>query len=89
MTDFETLIGDPAQVAKELKSFRRTAKRLSSNRPRMIERYPRQWVGLYEGRVRAHGETQEEVLKQIDDKNLPRARTLVRFIDPDPKAMIL
>ena len=82
-------IGDPATIDKELQMFRRTAKRLSSRHPRMIERYPKQWIAIHAGRVRAHGRSLKTVLRQIDSKGLPREHTMVRFIHKEPRTMIL
>ena len=83
------LIGDPRQVDADLQVLRRTAKRLSSRRPRMIERYPKRWIALHAGRVRAEGRTLKSVLGQIDKKGLPRQHTIVRFIHKEPRTMIL
>jgi len=82
-------IGDPRDVERDLRSFRRTALALSSNHPRLIDRYPNQWVALHRGRVRASGRTFASVMVQIDKKGLPREHVIVRFIDKNQRTMIL
>ena len=82
-------IGDPRDVERDLRSFRNTARVLSSSHPRLIDRYPKQWVALYRGRVRASGSTFAAVMAQIDKKGLPREHVIVRFIDKNQRTMIL
>jgi len=83
------VIGDPKAVERELAGFRRSARRLSSNRPRFIEKYPSLWVAVHEGRVVAQGKTFNSVMAEIDKKGLPRESTIVRRIDRHPRTMIL
>jgi len=82
-------LGDPKDVDRDLRSFRRSAQVLSSNRPRLIDRYPKQWVALYRGRVRASGGTFSSVIAEVDKKRLPREHVIVRFIDRNQRTMIL
>ena len=83
------LIGDPRKVAEDLQAFRETAKLLSSRHTRMVERYPDQWIALHSGEVKAHGDSIEAVLREIDELGLSRDQTIVRFIDREPRTMIL
>lgn len=82
-------LGNPADIDRELQSFRRGAKVLSSEHPRLIDRYPKQWVAVYRGKVKAHGRTFRSVLQQIDQKGLPREHIIVRYIDKNQRTMIL
>jgi hypothetical protein len=83
------LLGDPSQVDQELTSFSETAQALSSQAPRMIEAYPKQWVALYQGTVQAHASTYRSVLEDLKKKGLPKERMIIRFIDRNPRTMIL
>lgn len=82
-------LGNPADIDRELQSFRRGVKVLSSKHPRMINRYPKQWVAVYKGKVEAHGRTFQSVLQQIDQTGLPREHVIVRYIDKNQRTMIL
>jgi hypothetical protein len=82
-------LGNPADVDRELQSFRRSAKVLSSHHPRLIDRYQKKWVAIYNGRTRAQGRTLQSALRQIDRKGLPRAHVIVRYIDKNQRTMIL
>ena len=87
--EIAALIGDPAKICKELAAFRETAMFLSSNRPRLIERYPDQWVALFDNRVQAHGDELTSVLEELDAKGLPRERAIVRYLDTKPRTLVL
>jgi hypothetical protein len=83
------LIGDPRQVDRELGSFRQTARILSSDHPRLIDEYPRQWIAAYEGKVRVAGRTLNSVLSQVEKQGLPKQRVIIRYIDKNQRTMIL
>jgi hypothetical protein len=83
------LLGDPKDVDRDLQSYRKTAQVLSSDQPRLIDQYPKQWVAVYQERVRASGKTFASVMAEIDKKGLPRAHVIVRYIDRNQRTMIL
>lgn len=83
------LIGDPAQLDRDLQQFRRAARVLSSKHSRLIDKYPKQWVAVYRGRVRAQARTFRSLLVQVDKKALPRDEVIVRFIHKDQRTIIL
>jgi hypothetical protein len=55
----------------------------------MIDRYPEQWVAVYDGKVKAHASDFDTVLSQIDKARIPRKLTLIRYIAKKPSSMIL
>ena len=83
------IIGDPRRVDRELTAFRREAEKCSSSQPRLIAKYPKQWVAVYGGRVRANAGTFDQLMQQVEEKGLPRERLMVRFIDKDIRTLIL
>lgn len=89
MDDVLALIGDPRKVDEELQSFRKTALKLSSDAPRMIEKYNGKWVALHSGLVRAHGDSLESVLEIIDKKGFSRKQAVVRYITDEPRKFLL
>ena len=88
-SDVLRLIGDPETVDKELAAFRTSARKLSSAHPRMIDKYEKQWVALYQGKVAAAGSTIDAVIAAVRKKGLPRDRVIVRFIEKNHRTMIL
>lgn len=77
------------EIDGDLQKFRRAARLLSSKHPRLTDKYQKQWVGVYEGRVRVHGKTLKSVMDKITDRGLPKERVIVRFIDKNQRTMIL
>lgn len=83
------LIGDPEHLEKELEEFRTNARVLSAEQGRLISRYPQRWVAVYEGDVAADAPTLADLIRQIDERGLPRGHVIVRYIDKHPRTLIL
>ncbi len=64
-------MGKPKTVARELARFKKAAKALSSNHPRLIEEFPKQWIVVYDGKVRSR----QRVCKKV--RRLPSCRLLL------------
>ncbi len=79
----------PAKIDRELRSFAKSSRVLSSRHPRLIDQYPKQWVGVYKGKVQASGKTIKSVVSQLAKKGIPPERAIVRFIDKNQRTMIL
>ena len=84
-----SVLGDPARVDRELRAFTETAKTLSSQAPRMIEEYPRQWIAVHDGVVKARASTLRALLEQMDRQGIPRQHSVVRFVEKDIRTLIL
>lgn len=82
-------LGDPGQVARELASFRKAARSLSSNHPRYIEKYPKQWVIVHNGAVKVRGQSMQSALLQAREQNLPVQNAILRYIDRNDRTFIL
>ena len=87
--EIRRLIGNPAQVAQELAKFRETTEILSSNQPRLIDEYAKQWVALYDHKVQANAGTLDELMAEVDSAGLPREHVIVRFVDKDVRTLVL
>lgn len=82
-------IGNPAKIDKELQDFHKAALALSSNYPRLIDSYSKQWIAVYHGEVKAKGRTFQSLMDEVDEKKIPREGVIVRYIDRNLRAMIL
>jgi len=82
-------LGNPADIDRELQSFRKSARVLSSHHPRFIDRYQKKWVAVYDGKTKAQGRTLQSIWRQLDKKGLPREHVIVRYIDRNQRTMIL
>lgn len=89
VSDVERVCVDPVEVGEDLDRFNRTVRVLSTEHPRLLEKYPLLWVALYDGEVRATGSTLQSVLAEVGRQELPREHVLVRFIERNPRTLIL
>ena len=80
---------DPQKIAHRLKSFDTSCAKLSSDMPRLVEKYPDQWIGIHSGEVRAADEDLDTVLQTLDEQGVPRSSTVLRFIEKEPETLIL
>ena len=83
------LLGEPGRVASELRDFQQSAETFSSNHPRLIEQYPKQWVAVHGGKVQASAKTYRLLLARLERQGIPAAHTIVRYIDTNRRTMIL
>ncbi len=80
---------DIRTVTNEFMCFRRSGLVFSSHHKKMIDRYPEQWVAVYDGKVKAHSHNYDTALSRIDEMGIPRKLTLIRYISKKPSSMIL
>lgn len=83
------LIGDPKRVDAELQKFRKDSRLLSSRRVNLIEKYPKRWIVIYDGEVRADARSLNQLLTKVDELNLPREEAVIRYVDRNLRRMIL
>lgn len=79
----------PKQIDRELRTFSRNARLLSSKHPRLTEQHPKEWVGLYDGRVRATARSLPALLSKLKKQGLAPSQTVIRFIDTSGRKLIL
>ncbi len=77
------------EIAMSLTRFRDATRTLSSDRPRLIEQYPDQWVAVHAGSVIAHGDTIEHVLADVGAQGIARSDVIVRLIETNQRTLIL
>ena len=79
----------PRQIDRELRAFSRAARLLSSDHPRLIEEHPKEWVGLYDGKVRATAKSFNALLAKLRKQGLPPNEAIIRYIDTSGRKLIL
>ena len=83
------MLGDPKTVDRELRAFRKDARVLSSTRNHLLQQYPKRWIAIYGGKVAAQAKTLPALVERMQRLNIPRGRAVVRYIDKNPRKMIL
>jgi hypothetical protein len=79
----------PQQMDRELRTFSRAAKILSSDHPRLINQHPKQWVALYDGKIRASAKSFRAVVAKLKKQGLPPNETMIRYVDTSGRKLIL
>ena len=79
----------PKQIDQELRAFSRAARILSSNRPRLIEQHPKEWVGLYNGKVSATAKSLRGLVTKLKKRGLSPNDAMIRYIDTSERLLIL
>jgi len=78
----------PKKIARELRAFSRTGQFLSSNERRLLKRYPEQWVGLYDGKVRASAKSLDEVISKLEQQELPPSESIIWYMDTSVRSRV-
>jgi len=82
-------LGDsPENAASDLRDFARSSELLSSDVD-LAERYPQKWIAVYAGEVRAVADELDALLEELDDLEVPRSSTVVRYMEKEPRTLIL
>ena len=80
---------DPNELAKGLREFSKSAEMLSSDLPRLIDRHPMQWIGVFRGEVTAAASSLDKLLAKLEKKEIPPSETVVRFVEPNQRTLFL
>ncbi len=87
-TDLNWLGAHPRDVARSLLDFTRSSD-LLSNDQELVGKYEQKWVGVYHGEVKAAEDDLDTLLKVLDNQNVSRSDTIVRFIEKEQRTLIL
>jgi len=81
--------GSPDEVASSLVEYSRTASLLSSDRPRLLDGHPREWVGIAQNRVAAFGPSMETVMYNLKQSGIAPEDAVIRYIDTEARTLIV
>jgi hypothetical protein len=79
----------PKEIACDLRAFSRTARILSSNEQQLLKKYPKQWIALYRGKVRASAKSLDAVLSKLKEQRVPANQAIVWYMDTSGRKLIL
>ncbi|MXY54836.1 MAG: hypothetical protein F4029_16995 [Gammaproteobacteria bacterium] len=77
-----------AKAARNLDDFDQSMGVLLNDHT-LVDRYPDKWVGVWQGEVRAAEDDLDILLKVLDKNDVPRSETAIRFIEAEPRTLIL
>lgn len=79
----------PKQIDRELRTFSRAARLLSSDHSRLIDQHPKEWVGLYDGEVSATAKSFRSLVSKLKKRGLSPNDAIIRYIDTSGRMLIL
>jgi hypothetical protein len=79
----------PKQIDRELRTFSRNARLLSSKYPLLTENHSKEWVGVHDGKVRATTRSLRALLSKLKQQGLVPSQTVIRYIDTSGRKLIL
>jgi hypothetical protein len=80
---------NPQQIDRELRSFSRAARVLSSDHPRLVGRHPEQWVGLHNGSTCTTAKSLSALLSRLKKRGFSPNDAIIRYIDTSGRKLIL
>lgn len=80
---------DSANVALSLREYSESARVFSNALPRLIDQYENHWVCVYKGSVAATATTLSTLNEKIDAAHIPSEDAVVRYIDREPKTLVI
>ena len=76
------------KVAKSLADFDESMGRLLNDET-LLDRYADKWVGVWQGKVQAAEDDLDTLLNVLEQKDVPRSETAIRFMETEPETLIL
>ncbi|MCY4486474.1 MAG: hypothetical protein OXF11_05080 [Deltaproteobacteria bacterium] len=75
-------------ILEKLRAFRARVDRMESQQERLVKSHPDHWVALHSGDF-VLAESLDDLLKMLQGQGVPAAEAVIRFLDSNPKNMIL
>ena len=85
----EKLRAKASEISSRLKSFDQDARLFSSETACLIDSHENNWVGVFEGGIKATAETLESLENKMKDLGIPLNQAMIRRVDREPKTLIL
>lgn len=75
-------------ILNKLRAFRARVDRMESQKERLTRNHPDRWVALHTGDF-VLAESLDDLLKTLEGQGVPASEAVIRFLDSNPKNMIL
>lgn len=69
--------------------FKRSCEFFDVHYRELVSTYPDEFIGIFDGQVRAHAADLSEMLAQLDALGVPRGTTHIEFVAANPRVAIL
>jgi hypothetical protein len=85
----EALLGDPRELWGSLMRFGESARKFSSCEEQLRMKYPDKTVAWLHGELIAHADTIDELMCELDRRDIPRGDLIITKLWRDPPRMIV
>ena len=82
-------VGGAKQVHRSLVDSERRARLLDAKIVELIKEHPNEWVAMPERDTLLFASTHDALLQQMRATGKPTNTAVIKFLDPEPKTMIL
>ena len=82
-------LGGAKALMDEMDEYHEIVARMRKERPSLVERHPDKWVAMGQKGVLAIGDSMDEVLREVESRELHGADVVIDFLDTDSPLMIL
>lgn len=82
-------IGDPAEFVRRQLSFKKSCDFFDAHYHELLKQYPDEWIGIFDGEVRAHAADIHELLARLDSLQVPRGNSLIEILETNPLPKVL
>jgi hypothetical protein len=79
----------PKEIARDLRTFSRSARVVSSNERQLLKKYPKQWIAVYNGKVCAAAKSLDGVISKLEKQGLPANQSIIQYMDTSGIKLIL
>ena len=88
-TDLLDHLGGVEALREGADEFQQAVTRMWTERGSLVEKHPNKWVAMSENGVVSIGDSIEEVLLVVEDRNISSSEVVVEYLDPNPETLIL
>ena len=87
--DGRPIITDEERLKKDWDQSDRNVRFLVSNYEMLLDRYPDQWIAIYDEKVLANDTTQKGLLRKLDELDVRKKGEVTEFLNTNPTPLIL
>ena len=57
--------------------------------PDIVTKYPDKWIAAFDGKVQLVADDMETLLRELDERKIPRNHAAIEYIEVEPRTLIL
>jgi hypothetical protein len=81
--------GGVKEILAGFARFKRDTDYFEAHFPELLDKYPNKWVAVHGAKVVGTGKDLSRLLGRLKKKGIPTNETVIHFLNPNPKPLIL